>query len=250
MKKVNVYHEREHRLVGIMIFRQFQLFIKAPKNRTKELFKKSRISNMNGVANFSVEEMIETIAEELEKARSRWGSGVEDITSPNITAETIVSKMLSKELDLISKKKNYYSYSNKDFAYFDKHILPSAYSYEFPDQLEKKIEDYQLDKQYMVKYFLLTASIPNVVPPAKAISTEYVWDVIRMKAAAMDQLIKEADKALKIRELLDRVYEEGNNADVTAYRIRQQLSGNPVNLGNVTINDVKGAIREEFKENG
>lgn len=265
MDRVKILYESDVELFKCMLLRQFLLFAMKPKSYTVTLYKKYRVRD-NGQQDRTIildTKLVDDLNEELDKARSRQGTKVSEITENIVRWDYLVSKMLIEEINALYKSEpGKRKYTKKQFASMhdknynpDPEIKSSIIEYarkncECSPQLKKLMEKYDIQLEYMIYYILLSANFPRDKEDQAIMQPTYIKRLVDMKLEALKLYIDEAEKMVNQRDTLDIMYsEQFDNANILAWRIRAYMrNGGEDIVGNVTKPELRKEIVEMWKE--
>lgn len=217
-------------LIKVLLFRQYLMFLKAPKSYTVALYKKTRINKNENPLYFEYpEEFYDNVDKELEKAQSdtRWGTNREEISVSKILTDLLINKMLYAEIgDLCKTKKKYKRYHKCDFCEIKKLLTDIINTKVFPDGLDQELEKLKLDKKYLIYYIMLSVQVPKSMTYQKMLSEKFIRDVIDLKINALEYYRTEAQNGLLYRDIQDKLLSY-TYADLISYQIRQSMKEDP-----------------------
>ena len=244
-------HHKE-KLLQWMLLRQCAICLERPKHYIDDLFHSKRIVDSD--ANIEIEIQIaitEKVRKELEKARGRWGSGVDKIAEPRVTEETLFVKMISEELNQLYKKKaGFHRYRRVQFQELRELIQDIEKTCIIPPRLQQKMNESKLSREHMIYYFLLSVNLPNTLDDKKAMAPSFVREIVNIKLKAMEMYIKNEEEAIRKRDGYDLIG-QCHNADILAYRIRKYIEGSADgDIGDFSEGDLRKEVRQYFSDNG
>ena len=248
--EVSDYHKEK--LLQWMLLRQCAICLERPKHYIGDLFHSKRIVNSDADIEIEIPISIEeTVREELEKARDRWGSGVDTIAEPRVTEETLFIKMVSEELNqLYKKKEGSHRYRRVQFQELRELIQDIEKTCIIPPRLQQMMNGSKMSREHMIYYFLLSVNLPNTLDDKKAMDPSFVREIVNIKSNAMETYFKNAEEAIRKRDGYDLIGQY-HNADILAYRIRKYIEGSPDgDIGEFTEGDLRKEVRQYFSDNG
>lgn len=262
-KRGNIPCDKERNLVDWMFFREYYLFLGAPKKVSKNLNKETRKGADKSIDCVELNdkykiEYMKDIKTELSKALSRHGTGIEDIrfrdglfddSVENEDFLVIISKMIQNEIKLLNEPRaGCFFYVKEDFISMQELIEDMVRNEVVPleSKLGKQITDLELDMECLIRYCLLSARIPEDVPKEHAMQEKYVRQLVDIKLNALEMLIQDAEDAVNTRDVLD-LMNKFEAADILAFEIRAAINGEELEES-LQKKDLKKYTKDELKE--
>jgi hypothetical protein len=247
----------------IMVAMQCIQFLMKPWTRKKDLFRLCGIRQSEEPTKYDVQ-IPPIVDEEFKKSKQQlWSDEDKTRVNEDHCLEELVLLMIYydiKELDgsieesdepikeLDEPKEKRQKYNKQDFKKMASIISKFAVDQELMKNIEPFIKDYDLNKEHLIYYILLSSDFSKDVSKETAVTPQYIKKLLTLKIKSIEDELNEAQNSIYMRDIARNfVKSKFKNSDIVAMAIRDYINNGEKGIPNETYCSIEELNREAKK---